>query len=54
MWNLLYPNAFRVPISCLCSSTILVIDVNDTNVAIAKNTIGNTTLRFSILSVSCI
>ena len=54
IWNLLYPNAFSVPISCLSSSTILVIDVSDTSAAIAKNTIGNTILKFAILSVSCI
>ena len=51
---LLYPKDFSVPSSVLSSSTILVIEVNDTNIAIAKNTIGNTILKLSTLCVSCI
>ena len=50
---LLYPNDFNVPNSVLSSSTILVIEVKETNIAIAKNTIGKTILKLSILCVSC-
>ena len=47
-----YPNAFKVPISPLCSSTILVIVVIQTKAATKKKNTGNTFAIEFILSAA--
>ena len=49
---LLYPKAFKVPISTLSSSTILDIEVKLIKAATKKNTTGNTSAKLATLSVS--